>query len=69
MNAKFGGFNGTAGTVDLKVGDSSIGSGSLNETSDVVVSSTSTATGTVLTVTVTDIAKGVKVYYIDVTYE
>jgi len=68
MSAKFGGFSGTAGTITLKVGDTTIGTGSLNATNDVVVSSTSTASGTVLTVTVTGISKGVKAYYISYTY-
>jgi hypothetical protein len=69
MSAKFGGFNGTAGTVTLKVGDTTVGTGSLNATADVTVSSTSEAAGTVLTVTLTDIAKGVKCYNISYTYE
>lgn len=68
MSAKFGGFSGTAGTVALKVGDTTIGTGSLNASNDVVISSTSTASGTVLTVTVTGISKGVKAYYISYTY-
>ena len=69
MSAKFGGFSGTAGTVTLKVGDNSIGTGSLSETSDVTVNSTDgTKSGTVLTVTVTGISKGVKCYYISYTY-
>lgn len=69
MSAKFGGFSGTAGNVSLKVGDTNVGTGSLNATNDVVVSSTTSATGTVLTVTVTNIAKGVKCYYISYSYE
>ena len=68
LEGKFGGFSGTAGTVTLKVGESSIGTGSLNATSDVVVTSTSTGSGTVLTVTVTGISKGVKCYYLKATY-
>lgn len=68
FSAKFGGFNGTAGTVTLKVGDTSVGTGSLNAANDVTVSSTSSAKGTVLTVTVTGISKGVKCYYITYTY-
>lgn len=68
LEAKFGGFSGTAGTVNLKVGDNTIGSGSLNATNDVTVKSTSTGSGTVLTVTVTGISKGVKAYYIKATY-
>lgn len=69
MSAKFGGFSGTAGTVTLKVGDTTIGTGSLNATNDVTVNATTTnAQGTVLTVTVTGISKGVKAYEINVTY-
>ena len=68
FSAKFGGFSNTAGTVTLKVGSTTIGSGSLNGTSDVIVENTSTASGTVLTVTVTGIAKGVKCYYVSYTY-
>ena len=69
MEAKFGGFSGTAGTVNLKVGDINIGTGSLNGTNDVTISSNSTAIGNTLTVTVTNIDKGVKCYYISYTYE
>ena len=68
FSAMFGGFNDTAGNVTLKVGDTSVGTGSLNGTNDVTVESTTAATGTVLTVTVTGIAKGVKCYYIRYTY-
>lgn len=70
MSAKVGGFSGTAGTVSLNVGSTQIGSGSLDAGNDVIVSSTSTASGTVLTVTITPSAnKGVKVYYVSVTYK
>ena len=70
FSAKFGGFSGTAGTVTLKVGDTTVGSGSLNGTTDVTVNATNTTTsGKVLTVTVTGIDKGVKCYYISYTYE
>ena len=69
MEAKFGGFSGTAGTITMKVGNSTIGTGSLNATNDVVVNSTSTAIGDELIVTVTGISKGVKAYYISYTYE
>ena len=68
FSAKFGGFSNTAGTVTLKVGDTTVGTGSLNGTNDVTVTSTTAATGTVLTVTITDIAKGVKCYNISYTY-
>lgn len=69
ISAKFGGFNGTAGTVTLKVGDNSVGTGSLNAANDVTVTSTSTASGNVITITVTSIAKGVKVYNIVTKYK
>ena len=69
MSAKFGGFSGTAGTVSLKVGDTTVGTGSLNATTDVTVNATDTSVvGKVLTVTVTGISKGVKAYEISVTY-
>ena len=68
VEAKFGGFSGTSGDITLKVGDTSVGTGKLNATSDVTVKSTSTANGNKVTVTVTNIAKGVKCYYISVRY-
>lgn len=69
IEAKFGGFSGTAGSVSLKVGDASVGSGSLNASNDVTVSSTSTAAGNKVTVSITGISKGVKCYYIKVGYK
>ena len=68
MEAKFGGFSGTAGDVTLMVDDTSIGTGNLNGQSDVTVSSSNGATGTVLTITLTNISKGVRCYYISYTY-
>ena len=74
FSAKFGGFNSTAGTVTLKVynhstsTETTVGTGSLNGTSDVTISNTSTAVGDSLTVTVTSIAKGVKCYYVSYSY-
>lgn len=68
LRAKFGGFSSTAGSIALKVGDSTIGSGSLNGSNDVTVTSSSTGSGTVLTVTVTGIARGVKCYWLEATY-
>lgn len=64
ISAKFGGFNGTAGTITIKVDDTEIGTGNLNGTNDVTVNSTSSVTGSVITITITDIEKGVKCYYI-----
>jgi hypothetical protein len=67
FEAKFGGFSNTAGDVTLLVDSETVGTGSLNASDDVIVQNTTTATGTVLTVTVTNIAKGVKCYYISYT--
>lgn len=69
ISAKFGGFNSTAGTVTLKVGETSVGTGKLNAKNDVTVTSTSTAVGNKVTITVTGIAKGVKCYNIQVKYK
>ena len=68
FSAKFGGFSGTAGTVTLKVGDTTVGTGNLNASNDVTVTSSSAQTGKTLTVTVTGISKGVICYYISYTY-
>ena len=68
FEAKFGGFSGTAGDINLYVGETNVGSGSLDAANDVTVEATiTTKVGTVLTVTVTNIAKGVKCYYISYT--
>lgn len=69
ISAKFGGFSGTAGTVTLKVGETSVGTGKLDAKNDVTVTSTSTAVGNKVTITVTNIAKGVKCYNIQVKYK
>lgn len=65
---KLGGFNNTVGTVTLKVDNTTVGTGSLNGTNDVIVSASSVARGgatagqTTLTITITGIDKGVKAY-------
>ena len=41
FSAKFGGFSDTAGTVTLKVDNTTVGTGSLNETADVTVTNSS----------------------------
>ena len=69
IEAKFGGFSDTAGNVDLKVGETSIGKGVLNGTKDVIITSTSTTEGNVVTISVTNISKGVKCYYIKLNYK
>ena len=56
----FGGFKDTKGNVSLKVGGSEVGTGSLNGTNDVTVNSIATAAGNTVTVSITNIAKGVK---------
>ena len=60
IDAMFGGFKDTKGNVSLKVGGSEVGTGSLNGTNDVTVNSISTAAGNTVTVSITNIAKGVK---------
>lgn len=69
ISAKFGGYKGTAGDITLKVGETSVGTGKLNAKNDVTVTSTSTAVGNKVTITVTNIAKGVKCYNIQVKYK
>ncbi len=68
FQTKFGGYSNTAGNITLKVGETTVGTGSLNGTNDVVVSNTLVASGTTLTVTVTNIERGVKCYYISYEY-
>ena len=68
FSAKFGGFKDTAGTITLTVGNTTVGTGNLNASADVIVTNSINATGTTLTVTVTNIAKGIKCYYISYTY-
>lgn len=69
ISAKFGGFASTAGTVTLNVGKTLVGTGKLNAKNDVTVTSTSTAAGNKVTITVTGIARGVKCYNIQVNYK
>lgn len=69
FSVKFGGFSGTAGTISLKVDNTEIGTGSLNASNDVTVENNTPASGKVLTISVTGISKGVKVYNLSYTYE
>ncbi len=64
FSANFGGFSETAGKVTLKVGETVVGEGNLNGDKDVVITSTSSATGNTLTVTITGIKAAVKCYSI-----
>lgn len=60
---KLGGFASTAGTVTIKAGSTTLKTGSLNATADVIVSATtSTNDVTNLTITITSISRGVKIY-------
>ena len=68
FSAKFGGNTDTAGDIQLKVGTTEVGNESLSGTSDVTVSNNTSAQGSVLTVTITNIQRGVKCYYITYTY-
>ena len=69
ISADFGGFKGTTGKVSLKIGEKEVGTGALNGTTDITVKSTSTAVGNKVTIVVTNIAKGVKCYNIQVKYK
>lgn len=65
FSAKFGGYSGTAGTVNLKIDGTPIKTGYLSGTSDVTITADALpANGQTLTVTITGISKGVKCYYI-----
>ena len=64
-----GGFSGTAGTVTLKVGNYTVGTGNLSTTSDVKVKASDTSkSGSSLSVTISGISKGVKVYGISYSF-
>lgn len=69
IETKFGGFAGTKGDITLKVGDISVGNATLNEGEDVITKSSKTSTGNTVTITVTNIANGVKCYNIQVKYK
>ncbi len=68
VSVKFGGFSSTEGTISVKVGETEVGNGSLVGNKEVTVSSTASANGDTITITVTGIKKGVKLYGVDYTY-
>lgn len=68
LEIKLGGFNGTAGDVSIKIDNQSVGTGLLNATSDVIIKNSKVLTGKTITVEITNISKGVKVYYISYHY-
>ena len=69
FTAKLGGFSSTAGEISVKLDDTEIASGSLNATKDVTVTQTTEAEGSVLSMTITSISKGVKIYSLSYDYE
>ena len=64
-----GGYGSTAGDITLKVGDTVVGTGSLDDTNDVTVTSSVVAAGNTITITITNISRGVKVYSITTKYQ
>lgn len=68
VTARLGGFSGTTADVAIKVGETTVGTGTVPASSDVSVTNSSTASGTTLTVTLSSIQKGIKAYYISYSY-
>ena len=69
MSAKFGGYSGTIGTITLKVGETIVGTGSLDDGNDVVINTEQVTTGKDLTVVVENSStKAIKCYYISYTF-
>lgn len=62
---KVGGFSSTAGDISLKLDGKEIGTGKLNASSDVIVKSSNAVAGFDLSVDISNIAKGVKIYSIE----
>ena len=62
---KVGGFSGTAGDISLKLDGKEIGTGELDAASDVIVKSSNAVAGFDLSVDISNIAKGVKIYSIE----
>ena len=70
ISVKMGGFSGTAGAVTIKVNGTDYATGSLNGTNDVTISgktAVSLGVGQTIEISVTNIAKGVKIYNITYT--
>lgn len=68
FTSSWGGFNGTAGTISMKVGETGVAAGKLDAKNNVTVTQTGEASGNVLTISVTGIAKGVKLYSLSYSY-
>lgn len=72
VSVKFGGFNGTAGDVVIKVNGEDYATGKLNAGTDVTISGTvakELAKDETIVISISGIAKGVKIYSIVYTYE
>ncbi len=70
LSISLGGYGDTAGNVLLKVGNQTVGSGNLNSSNDVTVSATTMPqTGDSITIEISNINKGVKVYGISYEFE
>lgn len=67
FDIKLGGFKGTAGVVKITMGGDVVATGKLNATTDVTISTTSSALTNSINVDITGISKGVKVYSISYT--
>lgn len=68
VSASLGGFNNSGATVTIKVNNTVIGSGNVNGTNDITVSNNKTGVGTTLSITLKDIARGIKAYAIEYAY-
>lgn len=65
---KLGGNSGTAGDVNIKFGDITAGTGSLIASNVVIIESNTSADSNEITISITNISKGVNVYSIDYEY-
>ena len=68
VSASFGGFKDSKANITIKVGSTTIGTGSVSSSSDTTVTNTTTASGTTLTISLSNISKGIKAYSITYSY-
>lgn len=68
FTSSWGGFKDTAGTISMKVGETEVATGKLNAKNDVTVKQLAETGGKVLTISVTGIDKGVKLYNLSYSY-
>ena len=70
FSVSLGGFNSTAGNVTLKVDDYTVASGNLNASNDVTIEANDISKiGNSLSITITNISKGVKAYEISYSFK